>query len=171
MWILCWAEDSHKMSSLIFSEKQRKMFYECRLLQSWLVLYGLRLQVNPVFLPLLPKITNFSTKYFILSKVYTEEDGIKQLYHGLSTCTGDRPWYNCYISQALAWLLQTWMLYETRCCRLVMFFCHYYKRTQLWLSVFFLGRQSPTEGANSFLQKLTHTEKEANKSKHQIPVG
>ena len=37
----------------------------------------------------LVKITNFSTTYFILSKVYSGEGGIKQLYHGLSACAGD----------------------------------------------------------------------------------
>ena len=38
MWILCLvAEDLHDISSLIFSEKQWKCIYECRLLQSWLV--------------------------------------------------------------------------------------------------------------------------------------
>ena len=37
-WILCLAEDSHETSSLIFSEKQWKNIYECRLLQSWLAL-------------------------------------------------------------------------------------------------------------------------------------
>ena len=38
MWILCLAEDSPEQSSLIFSEKQWKNIYECRLLQSWLAL-------------------------------------------------------------------------------------------------------------------------------------
>ena len=40
MWILCPAEDSLETSSLIFSEKKnrKKNIYECRLLQSWLVL-------------------------------------------------------------------------------------------------------------------------------------
>ena len=38
MWILCLVEDSLETSSLIFSEKQRKNIYECRLLQSWLAL-------------------------------------------------------------------------------------------------------------------------------------
>ena len=32
------AEDSHEISSLIFSENQLKGFYKCRLLQSWLAL-------------------------------------------------------------------------------------------------------------------------------------
>ena len=43
--------------------------------------------------PPFPKIWNFGTKYFILSKVYTDEGGIKQLYlhHGYSACTGDNP--------------------------------------------------------------------------------
>ena len=41
MWIVCSAEDSHETLSLIFSEKQRKSIYECRLLQSWLALLGL----------------------------------------------------------------------------------------------------------------------------------
>ena len=34
MWILCLTEDSLDTSSLIFSEKQSKNIYECRLLQS-----------------------------------------------------------------------------------------------------------------------------------------
>ena len=38
LWILCLAEDSLETSSLIFSEKQWKNIYECRLLQSWLAL-------------------------------------------------------------------------------------------------------------------------------------
>ena len=33
MWLLCLAEDSLETSSLIFSEKQWKNIYECRLLQ------------------------------------------------------------------------------------------------------------------------------------------
>ena len=33
-----------------------------------------------------------STKYYILTKVYTDtEGGIKYLYHGLSACTGNNP--------------------------------------------------------------------------------
>ena len=40
----------------------------------------------------LPHILIFSNKYFIMSKVYTDEAGIKKkLYHGLSTCKGDNP--------------------------------------------------------------------------------
>ena len=39
----------------------------------------------------LPEIARFSTKYFILSKVYTDESGIKYLYCSLSACTGDNP--------------------------------------------------------------------------------
>ena len=39
----------------------------------------------------LSEIANFSTKYFILSKVYIDEGGIKHLYHGLSACTEDNP--------------------------------------------------------------------------------
>ena len=42
MWILCLAEDSSETSSLICSEKQWRNIYECRLLQSWLELSGLR---------------------------------------------------------------------------------------------------------------------------------
>ena len=34
MWILCPAEDSPEISSLIFSEKQWKIIYKCRLLKS-----------------------------------------------------------------------------------------------------------------------------------------
>ena len=33
-------------------------------------------------IPPLTEIASFSTKYFILSKVYTDDSGIKQLYHG-----------------------------------------------------------------------------------------
>ena len=36
MWILCLAEDSGEISSLIFSEEQWRNIYECRLLQLWL---------------------------------------------------------------------------------------------------------------------------------------
>ena len=35
MWILCLAEDSLETSSLIFSGKQWKNIYECRLLHGW----------------------------------------------------------------------------------------------------------------------------------------
>ena len=46
-WILCLAEDSLETSSLIFSEKQWKNIYECRLLQSCLALQCLiRLPYN-----------------------------------------------------------------------------------------------------------------------------
>ena len=41
MWILCQAEDSHEISSLIFFEIQWKGIYRCRLLQLWLALWGL----------------------------------------------------------------------------------------------------------------------------------
>ena len=34
----------------------------------------------------LPENANLSRMYFILSKVYTDKDGIKLLYHGLSAC-------------------------------------------------------------------------------------
>ena len=36
-------------------------------------------------------ITNFSTKLLIICKVYTGVGGIKYIYHGLSSCTGDNP--------------------------------------------------------------------------------
>ena len=36
----------------------------------------------------LPDVTNFSTKYFLLSKLFTDEGCIKLLYHGLYACTG-----------------------------------------------------------------------------------
>ena len=36
MWNLCIAEDSHEITSLIFSETQWKNIQNCRLLQSWL---------------------------------------------------------------------------------------------------------------------------------------
>ena len=41
---------------------------------------------NPI-VPPLPVVTNFSTKYSILSKVYTD----RVVYHGLSACAGDNP--------------------------------------------------------------------------------
>ena len=47
--------------------------------------------LTQVFIPLLPEITNFSMKYFILSKVYTDESGIKKLKHSLLAFTGDNP--------------------------------------------------------------------------------
>ena len=34
---------------------------------------------------------NYSTKYLEMCEVYTDEGGIKKLYHGLSTCTIDIP--------------------------------------------------------------------------------
>ena len=44
-------------------------------------------------IPPLPDIAKFSMKYFILSKVYTDEGGIIviPLSHVLSTCMGDNP--------------------------------------------------------------------------------
>ena len=39
----------------------------------------------------LPEIANFSTNYFIMNKVYTDEGGMKYIYHGLSSGTGDNP--------------------------------------------------------------------------------
>ena len=42
------------------------------------------------FISPFPEITNLSTKYFKLSMVYTDTDGMKYLYHGLSSCTGDK---------------------------------------------------------------------------------
>ena len=52
MWILCLAEDSLETSGLIFSEKQWKNIYECRLLQLWssaaAVIGALRVKVYPV---------------------------------------------------------------------------------------------------------------------------
>ena len=39
--------------------------------------------------PILPEITNFSTSYFILSKIYTDEVDMKQIYHGSPPYTGD----------------------------------------------------------------------------------
>ena len=35
------------------------------------------------------KVENLA-RNFILSKVYTDEGGIEQVYNGLSACTGDR---------------------------------------------------------------------------------
>ena len=43
------------------------------------------------FTPSLPEITNFSTKYFILSKVYTDAGRIRKLYHSLSKCSWINP--------------------------------------------------------------------------------
>ena len=42
------------------------------------------------------EIANFSTKYFILSKVYTVEGGIIQLCQGLFPCMGDNPLTKAY---------------------------------------------------------------------------
>ena len=39
----------------------------------------------------MPEIANFGTKCSVLSKVYNAEGGVKYLYHGLSTYTGDNP--------------------------------------------------------------------------------
>ena len=39
----------------------------------------------------MPDIANFSTKYFMPRKVFSDEGGIKLLKHGLSACTGDNP--------------------------------------------------------------------------------
>ena len=44
-----------------------------------------------ILIPLSPANENFDKKYFAMCKVYTDEDGIKYLYHGLSTCTEDNP--------------------------------------------------------------------------------
>ena len=38
-----------------------------------------------------PDISKFSTNYFILSKGYTDEAGVKYLYPELSTCAEDYP--------------------------------------------------------------------------------
>ena len=35
--------------------------------------------------------TNYSTKYLEMCEVYTDEGGVKLLYHGLLTCTIDYP--------------------------------------------------------------------------------
>ena len=37
----------------------------------------------------LPEIANFISKYFMLSKVYTDEGGAKYLYNGWSAYVGD----------------------------------------------------------------------------------
>ena len=42
-------------------------------------------------IPLLLDVASFSMKYFILSKVYSDEGGLKSLYHGLPTCMEDNP--------------------------------------------------------------------------------
>ena len=39
----------------------------------------------------LPEVATFSKKYFILTKVYIYEGGIKYLFHGLFACAGDSP--------------------------------------------------------------------------------
>ena len=39
----------------------------------------------------IPESANSSTKYVVLSKVYTNEGGVKLLNRGLSACTGDNP--------------------------------------------------------------------------------
>ena len=61
-----------------------------------------------VFLPHLPEIANFSTKYFQLGKVYTAEGGIivipfcppvREIIHSLKLADyllvqANKPWYN-----------------------------------------------------------------------------
>ena len=42
-----------------------------------------------IVIPPMSEIANFNWKYFILSKVYIDECGIKQLHHGLSAYTRD----------------------------------------------------------------------------------
>ena len=44
-----------------------------------------------IIIPPFPEIANFSMRYFMLSKVYTDEGSTIKLYHGLSACTGDNP--------------------------------------------------------------------------------
>ena len=48
-------------------------------------------QFNSRIVTRLPEIAKFCKQYFILSKIYADEGGIKLLYHGLSACTGDNP--------------------------------------------------------------------------------
>ena len=61
MWIVCLAEDSHEISSLIFSEKQWKSIFKCRLLQSWLQLSGLKLPIASSLIQHTVKILKFGT--------------------------------------------------------------------------------------------------------------
>ena len=44
-----------------------------------------------LIIPLLQENANFSMIYFAMGKVCTDKGSIKQLYHGLSACTGDNP--------------------------------------------------------------------------------
>ena len=45
--------------------------------------------IGLTIIPSLPENSNFSTKYFTMSKVYTDKNGIKKLYHSVSSCKGD----------------------------------------------------------------------------------
>ena len=42
-------------------------------------------------IPSLADVANPSTKYFLLSKVYAVEGGLKYVYHSLSVCAGANP--------------------------------------------------------------------------------
>ena len=44
-----------------------------------------------VLKPPLPEMVIFSMKNFMLSKVFTDKDGIKKLFNNLSACVGDNP--------------------------------------------------------------------------------
>ena len=64
-------------------------------------------------MPSLPEVANFSTTYFILSKVYTDENDIKCLNHGLFARTVDNPLAKarglppCTGKQTMVYLLRT----------------------------------------------------------------
>ena len=66
MWILCLAEDSLETSCLIFSEKQWKNIYECRLLQSRLDFKGLNGYNKIIHLAVTQTVTKFCVFMFYL---------------------------------------------------------------------------------------------------------
>ena len=77
MWIFCLSEDSLETSQVIFSEKQWKNVYECRLLQSWLALQGFKLetlqnvksQKMDIFITIIIFFGSFHTEYGIIGNM------------------------------------------------------------------------------------------------------
>ena len=68
-----------------------KLLIKKKILYYFAVLLFTFLSIFFVFREFMPEVTTFSTKLFILSKVYIIIDGggINYLYHCLSACMGD----------------------------------------------------------------------------------
>ena len=96
MWILCLAEDSYEISSLIFPEKQWKNIQDWCLLHSWLAWINFTLNINSAYCIIWTLAVTHRAKNLLPSRAS-------------SSSKSDENWRSCRHKVCLDWWTDKWM--------------------------------------------------------------